>query len=667
MDENENKIEKENIPSSDSVDTVEVNSKSDEALNDEFLAKLADTSTNITEDDIAKEKASVEKPIEEVKTETEVFNETMEDLQPKRTEPKKQFHEVVNDPNIPEPEKEEHKQEIVNEDPSSRIRDINEINKDTLKENKPKKVVEVVTSKEIELREEEKNKPKIENNVDISDDLEKRMNQENSEIIDGNSIEVFKEQEEILNEPVDSFIQKHYVDDDSENATEKKIEIVTSKNDQNTSKNDEKVEKNGENEVSREEKFRSNHIYGGDGVVTAFKTRRSKVSKILSSVNISDTASIDPIDIEKRNDFDKSKMYVQTILPTLKPCYSVIPLIISGTVITMTAFSWPDIREICLIEEKGDDLNPDDEEYTYKKNMLFIEKRKKQLELFYNHIFSVSGYPEKPSYEEFYGKIIKWPDFPQLFFAAYSATFHKSYDFSVQCPRCGFEQTRSINPKSLCFMLNKNINIDRLNYYLQKGAAVSSSDESLAVFKEFQQEKLVEKSNSVYRTIKPFSDSAIVCSLKVPTVLDAIEGMESMVEHFRDKPLEFVTDDGTTISIDSSFGVNDIKELKNLKKYLYINSILVAEPSELEDKIEVGYVEVKSKDDIFNTIANLSIVDYKELLTDPNLNAISNISGIRHQFDSKLCENSNCKQDMGLMAVEPETLFFTIAEQELPN
>ena len=88
---------------------------------------------------------------------------------------------------------------------------------------------------------------------------------------------------------------------------------------------------------------------------------------------------------------------------------------------------------------------------------------------------------------------------------------------------------------------------------------------------------------------------------------------------------------------------------------------------ELEDKIEIGYVEVKTKDDIFNTIANLSIVDYKELLTDPNLNAISNISGIRHQFDSKLCENENCKQDMGLMAVEPETLFFTIAEQELPN
>ena len=652
----ENKIKEESQETS--FPKTSDNSKNDESLNDEFLAKLSDTSTNVTEEDIVRE--YVNEKSSDVTSENNVnrektFEDSMENLQSK----------PINDENVDKKEKEK---EVVKdeEDPSSRIRDINEINKTTVTEKKPKKVVEVVTSKEIELREDEKNKPKIENNVDVSDDLEKRMSQENSEIIDGDTIEAYKEQEEILNEPVDSFIHKHYEDADTD-VKNKKIEIVTLKNEENASKNDEKHEKSGENEVSREEKMRNNHIYGGDGIVTAFKTRRSKVSKILSSININDTSSIDPIDIDKRNDVDKSKMYVQTILPTLKPCYSVIPLIISGTVITMTAFSWPDIREICLIEEKTDDLDPEDSEYTYKKNMLFIEKRKKQLELFYSHIFSVSGYPEKPSYEEFYGKIVKWPDFPQLFFAAYSATFHKSYDFNVMCPRCGLEQIRSINPKNLCFMLNKNINVDRVNYYLQKGAAVSSSDESLSVFKEFQNEKLVEKSNSVYRTVKPFSDSAIVCSLKVPTILEAIDGMESMVEHFRDKPLEVIIDDGTTISIDSSFGVNDIKELRNLKKYLYINSILVAEPSELEDKIEVGYVEVKTKDDIFNTIANLSIVDYKELLTDPNLNAISNISGIRHQFDSKMCENENCKQDMGLMAVEPETLFFTIAEQELPN
>ena len=67
MDEIENKEEKQNILYSDNT-AVEVNSKREEALNDEFLAKLADTSTNITEDDIAEAKAPVEKPIEEVKT-----------------------------------------------------------------------------------------------------------------------------------------------------------------------------------------------------------------------------------------------------------------------------------------------------------------------------------------------------------------------------------------------------------------------------------------------------------------------------------------------------------------------------------------------------------------------------------------------------------------------
>ena len=35
-------------------------------------------------------------------------------------------------------------------------------------------------------------------------------------------------------------------------------------------------------------------------------------------------------------------------------------------------------------------------EYTYDKNKYFIDKRKKELELLYKHINSVSGYPTKP-------------------------------------------------------------------------------------------------------------------------------------------------------------------------------------------------------------------------------------------------------------------------------
>lgn len=620
-----------------------------EELNDDFLDKLTDTSTDI-KPEVEKPKVE-EKPVVKEENKEETFNKDMETLQAKPEEPLVSVE--------PAPKKEEA--------PIVEVEKVEE--KPVKKPTKTKKKVSVVSSKEYELSKEEaakKAQPKHENKVEIAEDLETTVTESNEKLINSET-----DQEEmddiadsVLNEPIDSFIHKNYEDIDTLDKKDIKVEVVSPKEDPKAA---EEFVEDVKDKISHEEKLKANHIYGGDGTVSAFKLRKSHVAKILSHIDIKDTASIDPIDISKRSDINNSEMYVKTVLPTLKPCYSVVPLIISGVVITMTAFSWPDIRDMCMIEEKIDDLDPEDEDYTYNKNQLFIEKREKQLDLFYDHIYSISGFSVKPSKEEFYGKIMKWPDFQQLFFAAYSATFQKSYDFELTCPRCGLIQPRSINPKNLCFMLNKNINIDSFNYYLQKGASIASNDDSMAVYNEFQKEKIVDRSNNTYRTIKPLSDSAIICTLRVPTVTAAMDMIRQIAEKFRDKELEHIYDDGTTVSIDSSFGVNDVKDLKELKRYLYINSLLVAQPNESEDKIEVGYLEFKDKDIILDTISKLSIVDYKEFVTDPNLNAITTISGIRHQFDAKTCDNQNCNQEMGLMAIEPEILFFIIAKQELPE
>lgn len=611
-------------------------------LDDDFLAKLEDPSTNV-------------KPVtpENTQSETKVkeepsFEDTMTNLQPREEEKNNNV------------DKKDDKTDIVVEEKKETV--IQEENKSASKPKKSKKTVEVVSSAEYN---KDKTPPKkMDNKIDVVDDIDSRVDSSNDLIVNGeedNRRETVRN--ELFNESIDSYMHNNYEDEDKK-INKKKIEIVSAKNEPEKA---EEIKEETKKELTHDEKLKANHIYGGDGKISAFKLRRSKVSKILSKIEVKDTSTIDPININ--DDIDKLDLYTKTVLPTLNPCYSVVPLVISGVVITMTAFSWPNILDIYRIEEKLDELDPNDEEYIYKKNRLFIEKRHKQLDLFYDHIYSVSGFVGKPSKEELFGKIIKWPDFQQLFFAAYSATFKKAYTFTLTCPRCGLQQDRAIDPKSLCFMLNKNINIDRFNYYLEKGAAIATNDDSMAVYKAFQEEKLVDKSNNTYRTIKPLSDSAIICTLKVPTINEALDGMEQIIETFKDKPLEYIADDGTSIAIDSSFGVNDIKDLRDIKRYLYVKSLLVAKPNESEnsDKIEVGYFEFTGKDEIINTISQLSTVDYKELLSDPNLNAISSITGIRHQYDGKLCENDNCKQEMGLMAVEPETLFFTIAEQELPN
>lgn len=609
-----------------------------EELNDDFLNKLNDTSTDIKpEETVKNEEVSVKN---EENTE-EKFEKDMEKLQAK---PKEEALVTVE------------KADKTVKKTSKKKKSVSE------------KSVSVVTSSEFERSEEKKKeKPKIDNKVEIAEDLENKVTDSNEKIVnadlEGSESDVTESS--VLTESVDSFIHKNYETEDGDiKENNKKIEIISPKKEPKAA---EEFVENVKEKISHEDKLKANHIYGGDGTISAFKLRKSHVSKILSKINIEDTSSVDPIDISKRSDINNSEMYVKNILPTLKPCYSVVPLIISGVVITMTAFSWPDIREICLINEKYDELDPEDEDYNYKKNQLFIEKRKKQLDLFYDHIYTVSGFPAKPEKEEFYGKIMKWPDFQQLFFAAYSATFQKSYDFVLNCPRCGLEQTRSVNPKNLCFMLNKNINIDSFNYYLQKGASIATNDDSIAVYNEFQKEKIVDRSNSIYRTIKPFTDSAIICTLKVPTVSEAMDTLTQITETFRYKELEHIYEDGSSVAIDSSFGVNDIKDLKEIKRYLYINSMLIAQPNESEDKIEVGYIEVKNKDIILDTISRLSVVDYKEFISDANLNAITTISGIRHQFDAKVCDNKNCDQELGLMAIEPESLFFMIAKQELPD
>lgn len=617
-------------------------------VDDEFIKKLEDPSTD------AKPENS---PIVEVvkpKTKEESFNDEMKDIQPQVEEKKEEKTE-----------------------------DVKKVAKKPAKKNKVKtEIATNIDSKDVEIdtktgkisfkedNETKKSNKKVEKNVEISDDLDQRAMNDNDELLNGPEDEELEAaRDDLVNQTVSSFINENY-DNDESNIDKDKIEIVSSKKDVAKAK---KIEKEvTKTALSREDRLKQSHIYGGDGEMSAYKLRRSKVSRILGTVNqkVSDTTSIDPIDISSKSDTDKIYIYKNKVAPILNPCFSIVPLIISGVVVTMSAFSWPDIREICLIDEKNDDLDPNDEDYIYRKNQLFIEKRKKQLDLFYEHIVSVSGYANKPSQEDFYGQIMKWPDFQQLFYAAYTATFQKSYDFVLTCPRCGLEQTRAINPKNLCFMLNKNINIDKFNYYLKVGAAVTVNDESSKAFDEFQKEKIVEKSNSIYRTLKPLSDSAIVCTLKVPSVNRAMEALEQIIETFRDKPLEYITDDGTSVSIDSSFGINGFPQLKDLKKYLYIHSILAAVPEDEEDSdgnIKIGYFEFKNIAEIIDTISKLSAVDYKELLSDPNLNAMTSITGIRHQYDAKTCENKNCNQDMGLMAIEPETLFFTIAKQELPN
>lgn len=93
---------------------------------------------------------------------------------------------------------------------------------------------------------------------------------------------------------------------------------------------------------------------------------------------------------------------------------------------------------------------------------------------------------------------------------------------------------------------------------------------------------------------------------------------------------------------------------------------MVAQPVREEgDTIKVNYVTIKDKSSIIGSIYNLSADDYDTLMNDPQLNALVKCVGIQHAIKAGICKADSCKNDMGIIPVDPETLFFTIARRRV--
>ena len=551
----------------------------------------------------------------------------------------------------PKPEEKEIKEEELPKEPEPQVKS---------KPKKAKKEVSVVSAAEAAVIEEaDNNKNNLGVEV-IEDDMDQRVRDENIEIRKINEAKLgeYEDDEELTTEKVIETFNNNYEDSEvAEESEDKKVEVIDEK------KSDVKEKEQIKESIDKiSEEPREKNYYGGDGIHTSFKIRTAKVAKVLRNIKLDDTDSITATDISKKTQKEQQNIYMTTVLPTLQPSYSVVPFVISGVVITMTAFQWVDIKEICKIDEKVDELDPSSEDYIYNKNLLFLEKREKQMDIFYRHIYSVSGYETKPSKHKLYSEIIKFPDFQQLFFAAYVATFQKPTTIGLTCATCGATHDLTVGSKDLCFLLNKHIEYEKLNKYIEKGAISGSS--TAEVYEQFQKEKIVESANKVYRIQQKLPISSFIYQLQVPYVEQAYNALAEIIEKFRDKPLEYVDEDTEQIvCIDSTFGLPDY--LIELRKYLYLKSLMVPHiVDDGEDSVKVSYINFTDLDGIIDSVYNLSPEDYNALMNDPRLNSIMNISGIRHLIDGKQCPEESCGAELGLLPVEPETLFFMIARRK---
>ena len=537
--------------------------------------------------------------------------------------------------------------------------------KEEIKEPKPRIVSKPKVEKEVSvvsaaeaaaIKETEEEKSQLGKEI-IVDDMDQRVREENIEIRKANEARLGEiDDEELTPEKVIDTFNNNYEDSEEvDNSDDKKVEIIDDSSEDTKEKVEAAIEK------AAVEEPREHNYFGGDGVQTSFKLRTAKVAKVLRNIKLEDTNSITATDISKKTQKEQQNIYMNTVLPTLQPSYSVVPFVVSGVVITMTAFQWVDIKDICKIDEKVDELDPSSDDYIYNKNLLFLEKREKQMDIFYKHIYSVSGFENKPSKHKLFSEIIKFPDFQQLFFAAYAATFQKPTTVGLTCATCGATHDLSVGSKDLCFLLNKHIEYDKLAKYINKGAISGSS--TAEVYEEFQKEKVVESANKTYRIQQKLPISSFIYELQVPYVEQAYAALAEIIEKFRDKPLEYVDEDTEqVVSIDSTFGLPDY--MIELRKYIYLKSLMV--PHIVDDQsnaTKVSYIRFTDLDGIIDSVYNLSPEDYNTLMNDPRLSSIMNISGIRHLIDGKQCPEESCGAELGLLPVEPETLFFMIARR----
>lgn len=537
----------------------------------------------------------------------------------------------------------EKKEEKQNEEKKETV---NEVKKEKKTKSSTKnKNVNVITSSEYEIQNKKDNKKQnISNSVEIN---------ENFELENDNNIEYFNENDELYEEisSNNKLINKFYEKPDSDKI-DKKISI----------RKTEEI-KEDKKEIKKKENKKDENIYhGGEkDKYSSFKTRSSHVSKIMKEINVENTEDIESVDITKKSVSEQQKIYLDTVLPALNPTFSIVPLVVSGVVISMTSFWWTDVLEICKIDEELDYLDPNDSDYIYKKNKIFLKKRRRQLDLFYEHIYSVSGFKTVPSKEKFYREIVKFPDFQQLFFAALTASFKRDYEFTITCNSCNSSDlVRKISTKKICFLLNKNISIDDFNKILIKGATIGTDEESVELYNEFKSLNFVSQCNKKYTSKKPLSETAIIPIYEIPSIYNAYDKLEQIIETFKNKPLEYNTSEGDTISIDSSFGLTD--EMLELRSYLYIKSLQVGRPIEKDDEIQITYFDFEEPSFIINTIKSLTMSDYKELISDINLRKLTRVNGIRHALDLGTCEK--CEADLGRIPMDPETLFFMIGLRE---
>lgn len=368
-----------------------------------------------------------------------------------------------------------------------------------------------------------------------------------------------------------------------------------------------------------------------------FSMKRSRTAPIIEKLR--DKVEVDSIVPKPISDDEASKAAFLTnhLGPLLKPDIVTIPLLISGTVVHVSAFTYGDLGKIRhLIPEIRDVDN------TMKRNQALLKKRELELELIYNRLTYFKGKETKPSFDEFMNTILI-PDLPQLFFASYIATYSNTNTYDVSCSHCGHRSTVTRTPRDLCQILSKTIDFDTVRKII---------DNTLPKEK-LKELNIVVSASKTYSEKAPLPRSGIILRTKIPTLRGYLDGIQALMDIYENSDLNDV--DFSTLYFSHEFAGDEPSDYF-MRCLLYIDEIIVPNISFDGTKATTRFSSTKDKRIIFDAMSRLHKDDVNAIIRSENIRNMVSIKGIQHYI--KLDECPNCKMKMQPFPFNSELIFF---------
>lgn len=368
-----------------------------------------------------------------------------------------------------------------------------------------------------------------------------------------------------------------------------------------------------------------------------FRMLLNKKTDVISRISEEiDTSNINPKKIGT-DDLSTASFLSKQVGPLMKPDVAIVPLLVSGLVVNISAFMYYDLIKIRQIIPEFRTRNAS------ARNAALLKKRKLEIETIYDHIVCVQGYSQKPSYDEFLNMVLL-PDLAQLFFGTYLATYNHEQTYEVTCMQCGNSIEVNKSPKDLCYILSENIDYNDAKKII-RGTMPSEKIADIPLVK-YSKKEYVEK--------KPLPKSGIIIHEKIPTLKDYIEGIEILNDVYSDRDLNDI--DFTSLYVRNMEEEQPIE--KFLRACLYINQIVVPD-IDINDggqHAKTTFYSTTDKGIIYETLSKLHADDFNAIVTSENIDKMMSIKGIQHYI--KLDECPNCHIQMEPFHFNSELIFF---------